>query len=106
MTRRAALAAVDEAGIARLLLELLAVPSVTGSAAESDGQHLLAGHAERLGLEVDLWSMDLPALRGHPDFPGGEAARDEAWDPSRLALRQRPAALHRRRDPDPAIRAG
>jgi len=75
----AALAAVDEAAIARTLLELLAVPSVTGSAAESELQHLLARHLERLGLDVDLWSMDLPHLRAHPDFPGGEAPRTEAW---------------------------
>ncbi|GAA4785025.1 ArgE/DapE family deacylase [Streptomyces ziwulingensis] len=75
----AALAAVDEAELARTLLELIAVPSVTGSPAESELQHLLAGRLERLGLDVDLWSMDLPALRADPDFPGAEAARDEAW---------------------------
>lgn len=75
----AALAAVDEAAIGGLLLDLLAVPSVTGSAAESDLQHTLAGHLERLDLDVDLWSMDLHALRSHQDFPGGEAPRTEAW---------------------------
>ena len=41
-----ALAAVDEAAIARVLLELLAVPSVTGSAAESELQHVLARHPD------------------------------------------------------------
>ena len=75
----AALAAVDEAAIGRLLLDLLAVPSVTGSAAESELQHVLAGHLERLDLDVDLWSMNLPELRAHSDFPGGEAPRTEAW---------------------------
>ncbi|MGW4211083.1 ArgE/DapE family deacylase [Lentzea sp. NPDC004789] len=75
----AALAAVDEAAIGRLLLELLEVPSVTGSAAESELQHVLAGHLERADLDVDLWSMNLPELRAHPDFPGGEAPRTEAW---------------------------
>ncbi|MFJ3903961.1 ArgE/DapE family deacylase [Streptomyces sp. NPDC090025] len=75
----AALAAVDEAEVARLLRELLVVPSVTGSAAESDLQHVLAGHLERRGLDVDLWSMDLAALRARPGFPGGEAPRTEAW---------------------------
>lgn len=75
----AALAAVDEAAVGRTLLELLAVPSVTGSAAESELQHVLAGHLRRLGLDVDLWSMDLPALRADPAFPGSEAPRDEAW---------------------------
>ncbi|MFC3893868.1 ArgE/DapE family deacylase [Lentzea rhizosphaerae] len=75
----AALAAVDEAAIGRLLLELLEVPSVTGSAAESELQHVLAGHLERLDLDVDLWSMNLPELRAHERFPGGEAPRSEAW---------------------------
>jgi acetylornithine deacetylase len=74
-----ALAAVDEAAIARLLLELLAVPSVTGSAAESELQHVLARRLQRMDLDVDLWSMNLPELRAHPGFPGGEAPRTEAW---------------------------
>ncbi|WSQ15159.1 ArgE/DapE family deacylase [Streptomyces sp. NBC_01231] len=74
-----ALAAVDETAIARTLLELLAVPSVTGSDAESELQQLLARHLERMGLDVDLWSMNLPTLRAHPRFPGGEAPRTEAW---------------------------
>ncbi|PBC76975.1 acetylornithine deacetylase [Streptomyces sp. TLI_235] len=75
----AALAAVDEAFVARTLLDLIAIPSVTGSAAESEIQHRLAGLLDGLGLETDLWSMDLPALRADPDFPGAEAPREEAW---------------------------
>ncbi|WP_307825135.1 ArgE/DapE family deacylase [Streptomyces sp. M2CJ-2] len=75
----AALAAIDEAALGRTLMELIAAPSVTGSAAESELQHQLAGRLERLGLEVDLWSMDLPALRAHPGFPGMEVPREEAW---------------------------
>ncbi|GHH80277.1 acetylornithine deacetylase [Streptomyces sulfonofaciens] len=75
----AALDAIDEEDIARQLLELLAIPSVTGSPAESDLQHLLARRLQRLGLDVDLWSMDLPALRADPGFPGTEAPREEAW---------------------------
>ncbi|MGW7541431.1 ArgE/DapE family deacylase [Streptomyces sp. NPDC054770] len=75
----AALGCVDEAAVGRSLLELMAVPSVTGSPAESELQHLLAGRLERLGLDVDLWSMDLPALLADPGFPGMEVARDEAW---------------------------
>ncbi|MFI6263284.1 ArgE/DapE family deacylase [Micromonospora sp. NPDC051006] len=78
-TEADALAAVDEAGIARTLLQLLAVPSVTGSAAESELQHVLAQRLDALGLEVDLWAMDLPALRADPEFPGTETPRDEAW---------------------------
>ncbi|MEU1514774.1 ArgE/DapE family deacylase [Streptomyces sp. NPDC005811] len=76
---KAVLAAVDEADAVGTLRELIAVPSVTGSAAESELQHLLAGRLERLGLDVDLWSMDLPELCAHPDFPGMEVPREEAW---------------------------
>ncbi|WP_371103446.1 M20/M25/M40 family metallo-hydrolase, partial [Streptomyces sp. PU_AKi4] len=75
----AALAAVDEEALGRTLLELVSVPSVTGSGAESELQHQLAGRLERLGMDVDLWSLDLPALRAEPDFPGTEAPREEAW---------------------------
>lgn len=75
----AALAAIDEADLARMVCDLVAVPSITGTAAESELQHVLAGHLERAGLDVDLWSMDLPALLDSSDFPGGEAPRDEAW---------------------------
>ncbi|MFS8096895.1 ArgE/DapE family deacylase [Lentzea alba] len=75
----AALAAVDEEAVGRLLLDLLAVPSVTGTAAESELQHVLARQLERLDLDVDLWSMDLPDLRARSEFPGTEAPRTEAW---------------------------
>ncbi|MBO7934553.1 MULTISPECIES: ArgE/DapE family deacylase [Streptomyces] len=75
----AVLAAVDEAAVGRTLLELVAIPSVTGSPAESELQHHLAGRLERLGLDVDLWPMDLPALLADPGFPGMEVAREEAW---------------------------
>jgi acetylornithine deacetylase len=78
-TEASALAAIDEQAIAKQLMELLAVPSITGSPAESELQHLLAAQLDRLGLDVDLWSMDLPALRADPAFPGTEAPRDEAW---------------------------
>jgi acetylornithine deacetylase len=61
------------------LLELLEIPSVTGSAAESELQHVLARHLQRMDLDVDLWSMNLPELRAHPRFPGAEAPRTEAW---------------------------
>ncbi|CAL9460209.1 ArgE/DapE family deacylase [Streptomyces sp. enrichment culture] len=75
----AVLAAIDEDALGRTLLELISVPSVTGSAAESQLQHQLAGRLEWLGMDVDLWFMDLPALRADPDFPGTEAPREEAW---------------------------
>jgi len=74
-----ALDALDDAATVRLLLELLAIPSVTGADAESSLQHRLAEHLRRLDLDVDLWEMDLAALRADAGFPGSEAARSEAW---------------------------
>ena len=74
-----ALALVEPASLVALLQELLAVPTVTGSAAESEGQHRLDGRLRAAGLDTDLWSVDLPATLADPDFPGMEAPRDEAW---------------------------
>lgn len=75
----AALDAVDEGLVARLLLELLAVPSVSGSPEESQIQHLLARRLDDLGLDVDLWPLDLAALAADPGFPGTEVPREELW---------------------------
>jgi hypothetical protein len=58
-----ALSALDESAMAAHLLELLAVPSMTGADAESALQHRLADRLRELDLDVDLWSMDLPAIR-------------------------------------------
>ena len=74
-----ALAAVDRTAIATALTELLAVPSVGGTDAEADVQHLLGKQLTRLGLDVDLWAMDLPALTADAGFPGAEVDRSEAW---------------------------
>jgi acetylornithine deacetylase len=74
-----AVAALDESAMARQLLELIAEPSVTGADAESALQHRLADQLLRLDLDVDMWAMDVDGLRAHPDFPGTEAARGEAW---------------------------
>jgi acetylornithine deacetylase len=75
----AALAAVDPARVTALLQQLVRLPSVTGSDAESEAQHVLAGVLDRAGLEVDLWPVDLPTLTADPEFPGMEAPRSEAW---------------------------
>lgn len=73
------LAAVDDGWIVDRLSELVALPTLTGSTAESEGQHVLAGWLQDLGLDVDLWPIDLAALAAEPDFPGSEATRTEAW---------------------------
>ena len=70
---------VDDASAVQVLRELVAVPSVGGSAAEAEIQALLARRLTDLGHEVDLWPLDLPALRAHPEHPGEEVERLEAW---------------------------
>ncbi len=58
---------------------LVRVPSVSGSDAENDAQQVLATRLDRTGFEVDHWRLDLDALTAHPDFPGMEVPRQEAW---------------------------
>jgi acetylornithine deacetylase len=80
---RAVLDAVRELArtgeLARDLAELVAIPSITGSDAEAEAQAWVARRLEQLGLEVDLWPMDLADLCARPGFPGMEALRGQAW---------------------------
>jgi len=73
------LAAIDDQALVRELIDLIRVPSVTGTDAESDLQHRAAGQLTELGFSVDAWKLDLPALEAHPDFPGTEAPRGEGY---------------------------
>lgn len=74
-----ALAAIDATALVQLIQELVAQPTLTGSAAESEGQHLLETRLRAAGMDTDLWSIDLPSTTADPEFPGMEAPRDEAW---------------------------
>src|SRR4051794_12594211 len=65
--------------IRRDLAALIRIPSVTGTAAESDAQAWTAARLEHLGLDVDSWPLDLEELAARPDFPGTEAPRSQAW---------------------------
>ncbi len=65
--------------LVEVLAQLVAVPSLTGSAAESELQHALAQRLDGMGLETDLWSIDLDVMSRVAGYPGGEAPRDEAW---------------------------
>ncbi|HEX5563255.1 MAG TPA: ArgE/DapE family deacylase [Nocardioidaceae bacterium] len=78
-TEERALRAVDGSDAVDLLVELLAVASISGTAGESDIQHLLAKKLEHLDLDVDQWPLDLADLSRRPGFPGVESVRDEAW---------------------------
>jgi acetylornithine deacetylase len=78
-TEAAVLDAVDGAAAVALLCRLVAVPSVGGTAAESEVQALVAAELDGLGCDVDRWAIDLQAAAAAPDAPGQEVQRDEAW---------------------------
>lgn len=58
---------------------LVAMPSVSGTDGENEAQAHLAAQLDARGLDVDHWELDLDALTSHPDFPGMEVDRAEAW---------------------------
>jgi acetylornithine deacetylase len=70
---------VDPDALTRTLSDLVAVPSVGGSADELRVQHVLAEQLGDLGLTVDLWPLDLPVLRAGADYPGEEVERTAGW---------------------------
>ncbi len=63
----------------RVLAELIAYPSVGGSEFEASIQLRLADRLAELGLIVDLWPIDLTAVRAADGYPGEEVVRDVAW---------------------------
>ncbi len=73
------LSAVDQAWVLARLCDLVAVPSVGGSAAECEVQHLVGDWLEELDCAVDRWPIDLAAVATDPDAPGQEVVRTEAW---------------------------
>lgn len=76
---RRALDHLDEDALVTSLAELVRIPSVTGSPAESELQHRYAGWLAELEMDVDLWPFDLVALQADPRFPGMEVERREGW---------------------------
>ncbi len=70
---------VDDDLVRRWLRELVAIPSVDGSAGEISVQTWCAERMRQLGLDVDHWRIDLASLRELDDFPGTEVERAEAW---------------------------
>ncbi len=71
--------ALDEDALVGDLVDLIRIPSVTGSDAESDLQHRVAGRLTGLGFDVDAWQLDLASLADHPAHPGTEATRTEGY---------------------------
>ncbi|GAB3711761.1 ArgE/DapE family deacylase [Mariniluteicoccus flavus] len=76
---RRAVDAIDHEGLIATLVDLVRIPSVTGTDAESDIQHDLAERLRRLDLDVDAWKIDLGEAMGDPGFPGTEVDRSEAY---------------------------
>jgi acetylornithine deacetylase len=79
---RRALEALDasaEAEIVRLLVDLVRMPSVTGTDAEAELQRKQATLLAAEGLDVDFWKLDLDALSADPGYPGTEAVRTEGY---------------------------
>ena len=65
--------------VRRDLTQLVSLASVGGSESEVLAQRWCAATMAGLGLDVDLWQLDIDALRADPDHPGEEVERAEAW---------------------------
>ncbi len=61
------------------LISLITVPSITGTAEESELQHRQASQLSDLGFAVDLWKFDLDALAAADGYPGTEVERTEGY---------------------------
>lgn len=61
------------------LVELVRIPSISGTDEENEIQHVLAGRLTELGLEVDSWEIPLAETLAAEDFPGVEVERREGW---------------------------
>jgi acetylornithine deacetylase len=61
------------------LTELIRIPSVGGTAAESEIVHHVAGLLGAEGVEIDLWPIPVAELAARAGFPGMEVERAEAW---------------------------
>ena len=70
---------VDRDLIRRDLAQLVSWASVGGSEGEVGVQRWCAATMQGIGLDVDLWPLDLDTLRADPDHPGEEVERAEAW---------------------------
>ena len=61
------------------LVDLVQIPSISGTDEENEIQHVLAGRLTDLGLEVDSWQIPLTETLAGEDFPGVEVDRTEGW---------------------------
>jgi acetylornithine deacetylase len=63
------LESLDTEGLLRSVCDLIEIPSVTGE--ESAAQRFIAQLMNEVGLQVDVWEINLDALRGNPNFSMG-----------------------------------
>src|SRR5205823_5242365 len=70
-----ALSTLDEQRLIDALRDLLRIQSLTGQ--EATAQRWLGSHMRQLGLDVDLWTIDVASLQKHPQFPGMEVDRSK-----------------------------
>lgn len=66
---------IDDAALVDRLVELIGIESPGGR--ETPAQRLMSRYMRDIGMEVDEWEIDLPALRAHPSYTA-EFDRDEA----------------------------
>lgn len=76
---RRVLDSIDVPGILADLRELVAIPSVGGTAGEHDAQQWCADRLRSLGSDVDHWRIDPDELAAREGFPGQEVERDAAY---------------------------
>lgn len=69
---------IDEGAVLADLLDLLRIPSISGSPAEVAAQEHMAERWRADGLAVDRWDIDVAALQRDPQFPGMEVQREAA----------------------------
>jgi acetylornithine deacetylase len=70
-----ALSALDELRLIDAFRDLLRIQSLTGQ--EASAQRWLGHHMSQLGLDVDLWMIDVASLQKYPQFPGMEVDRSK-----------------------------
>jgi len=63
---RKVLGTIDEEELLTTISKLIEIPSVTGE--ETAAQRFVASLMREIGLEVDVWDIDIDDLRKHPDF--------------------------------------
>lgn len=72
------LPSIDDEALLADLLDLVGIPSISGTREEIEAQRHVARTWRALGLAVDEWDIDVEGLSRDPQFPGMEVERSEA----------------------------